>query len=72
LRKMPRASTGLSSFGNTSPPMFSPITPRNTFNYAAMYRPNIQYGSQPNMPSTPGTPLTPESTRYSPLGRYKP
>jgi len=72
LRKVPPPSTGPSSFGNTNLSLFSPITPRNTFNYAAMYRTNIQYGSQPNTPSTPGTPLTPESIRHSPLGRYEP
>jgi hypothetical protein len=72
LRKVPPPSSGPSLLGNTNLPMYSPITPRNTFNYAAMYRMNTQYGSQPSTPSTPGTPLTHESTRYSPLGRCEP
>ncbi|GFG29789.1 hypothetical protein Cfor_11505 [Coptotermes formosanus] len=72
LRKVPPPSTGPSSLGNTNLPIFSPITPRNMFNYAAMYRTNAQYGSQSNTPSTPGTPLTPESMRYSPLCRHEP
>lgn len=72
LRKVPPPSNGPSSLCNTNLPILSPVTPRNTFNYAAMYRTSTQYGSQPNTPSTPGTPLTPESTRYSPLGRYEP
>ncbi|XP_021935237.1 RING finger protein 212B-like [Zootermopsis nevadensis] len=60
LRKVTSPSSCSSSLGNTNLPMFSPITPRNTFNYSAQYRTNTQYSSQPNTPSTPGTPITPE------------
>lgn len=72
LRKVTPPSSGSTSLGNTNLPMFSPITPRNTFNYSGQYRKNTQYSSQPNTPSTPGTPITPESTRFSPLNRYDP